>query len=57
MLSHNSLGNYYNTLAIMIRHNYSLSELENMYPYELETYIGLVQKHLEELQKKHDEQH
>jgi hypothetical protein len=29
-------------------HNYSLSELEHMIPWEREVYISLLQKHLEE---------
>ena len=33
---------------MMQHHNYSLSELENMIPWEREIYIGLLVKHIEE---------
>ena len=43
MLSHDSLGNYYKTnFALMQHHNYSLSELDEMMPWEREIYVGLL---------------
>jgi hypothetical protein len=33
---------------MMQHHNYSLSELENMIPWEREIYLGLLMKHIEE---------
>jgi|TARA_B110000438_G_scaffold166313_1_gene159103 hypothetical protein len=33
---------------MMQHHNYSLSELENMIPWEREIYTGLLVKHMEE---------
>ena len=33
---------------MMQHHNYSLTELENMIPWEREIYIGLLLKYLEE---------
>jgi hypothetical protein len=44
--------NYYKTNFAMIQHhNWSLTELENMMPWEREVYIGLLIEHLEEQKK------
>ena len=49
MLSHDSLMNHYKTnFALMQHHKYSLTELENMYPFEREIYTAMLVKHLEE---------
>ena len=41
-LSHEGLVNYYNTnFQMMQHHKYSLSELEDMMPWEREIYIKL----------------
>ena len=40
----------------MQHHKYSLTELENMIPWEREIYVGLVVKHVEEENKKMEEQ-
>jgi len=34
--------------ALMQYHKYSLSEIENMMPWERDIYVGLLQQHLEE---------
>ena len=34
--------------ALMQHHKYSLTELENMLPWEREIYVGLVVQHVEE---------
>jgi hypothetical protein len=48
-LSHEGLVNYYNTnFQMMQHHKYSLSELEDMMPWEREIYIKLLLNHLEE---------
>jgi hypothetical protein len=36
---------------MMQHHNYSLSELESMMPWEREVYINLLKEHLEELER------
>ena len=47
-LSHDSLRNIYVTnFALMQHHNYSLTELENMMPWEREIYVQLVVDHVE----------
>ena len=40
----------------MQHHKYSLTELENMMPWEREIYVGLVVKHVEDEHKKMEEQ-
>jgi hypothetical protein len=47
MLSHDSLYNYY-TLNFSLRqfHNYSLTELDNMIPWEREIYVGQLVQHI-----------
>ena len=40
----------------MQHHKYSLTELENMLPWEREIYVGLVVKHVEEENKRIEEE-
>jgi len=48
-LSHDTLGNYFQTnFALMQHHKYSLSELDNMMPWEKQVYIDLLLKFLDE---------
>lgn len=48
-LSHETLFNYYKmNFALMQYHKYSLTELENMIPFEREIYIAMLVKYLEE---------
>ena len=48
-LSHDSLYNYYKTnFAMMQHHKYSLTELDNMIPFEREIYIGLLMEYIKE---------
>jgi|TARA_A100001201_G_scaffold18572_1_gene21056 hypothetical protein len=48
-MAHNSLESYYETnFALMQHHKYSLTELENMLPWEREVYIALLQNYLED---------
>lgn len=47
-MSHNSLANYYTTTFAMVQHHkYSLSELENMIPYERDLYVEMLMAFLE----------
>jgi hypothetical protein len=41
---------------MMQHHNYSLTELENMIPWEREIYLGLLMQYLEEEKKKIEEE-
>ena len=46
---HMDLANYFKlNFALMQYHKYSLTELENMMPWERDIYVGLLQAHLEE---------
>ena len=46
---HDNLTNHYKTnFALMQHHKYSLTELENMMPFEREIYVSLLTKFLEE---------
>tara|TARA_Y100001938_G_scaffold148671_1_gene233070 strand:+ start:1715 stop:1897 length:183 start_codon:yes stop_codon:yes gene_type:complete len=48
-----NLENYFRlNFALMQYHKYSLTELENMMPWERDIYVGLLQAHLEEEQLK-----
>ena len=48
-LSHNSLQNYYSMIfALAQHHKYSISEIENLIPYERDLYVDLLMAHLEE---------
>jgi hypothetical protein len=48
-MAHDSLESYYKTnFALIQHHKYSLTELENMIPWEREIYISLLQQFIEE---------
>jgi len=38
--------------ALMQYHKYSLTEIENMMPWERDIYVGLLRQHLEEEEQK-----
>lgn len=55
MLGHNNLKNYYKLIFNMAQHHgYSITELENMVPFELELYSSMVIEYLE--QKKQEQE-
>jgi hypothetical protein len=48
-MAHTSLESYYNiNFQLMQHHKYSLTELENMMPWEREVYVSLLQTYVEE---------
>ena len=52
-LSHNTLSNLYQlNFGLMQHHKYSLTEIENMIPWEREIYVHMLLSYLEEEQKK-----
>jgi len=56
-LSHESLENHYRTNFSLIQHHkYSLTELDNMIPYERDIYVALLIQHLEEEEERHKKQ-
>jgi hypothetical protein len=48
-MAHTSLESYFKINFAMVQHHkYSLTELENMMPWEREVYVSLLQQHVEE---------
>ena len=48
-MAHEDLASYYKIIfALMQHHKYSLTELENMIPWEREIYLALLQNYIEE---------
>ena len=48
-MAHEDLSSYYKlNFALMQHHKYSLTELENMMPWEREIYVSLLQQYVEE---------
>ena len=48
-MSHVSLESYFKlNFAMMQHHKYSLTEIENMMPWERDIYVGLLNQHIEE---------
>jgi hypothetical protein len=56
MLGHSNLENYYQTQFSLVQHHkYTLTELENMIPYELDIYINLLVEHMKKLERERNE--
>ncbi len=52
-----SLEGYFKlNFALMQYHKYSLTEIENMMPWERDIYVALLQQHLEEEKLKQQQQ-
>ena len=48
-MAHTDLASYYQiTFAMMQNHKYSLTELENMLPWEKDIYLTLLEQYIEE---------
>ena len=48
-MAHEDLESYFKTnFALMQHHKYSLTELENMIPWERDNYLTLLQQYIEE---------
>jgi len=53
---HDSLENYYKTnFALMQHHKYSLTELENMIPWERDVYVNLLLAHIAEEERRQNQ--
>ena len=53
-MSHNSIANYYNlNFLLMHYHKYSLSDIENMIPFERDIYVGLLETELQKQKEQH----
>ncbi|AGS81136.1 hypothetical protein [Caulobacter phage Cr30] len=57
MLGYNNLSNYYffNHYMTAVLNKYSLTEIENMIPFEREIYFSLYKMHLEQRNKEDSE--
>jgi len=52
-MSHNTLENYYTTVfALAQHHKYSITEIEDLMPYERDIYVTLLMAYLEEEKEK-----
>lgn len=52
-MSHQDLESYYRiNFALMQYHKYSLTEIENMIPWEKEIYLTLLEQHIKEEEEK-----
>jgi hypothetical protein len=48
-MAHENLASYYKiNFALIQHHKYSLTELENMMPWEREVYVSLLHQYIEE---------
>ena len=53
---HMDLENYYKiNFALLQYHKYSLTEIENLIPWERDIYIAMLQQHLEDEKLKHQQ--
>jgi hypothetical protein len=56
-MSHLDLEAYFRiNFALMQFHKYSLTEIENMMPWERDIYVGLLQQHIEDEKLKQQQQ-
>ena len=50
-LSHNTLGNYYSSIFSLAQHHkYSISDIENLIPFERDIYVEMLLAHIKELE-------
>jgi len=55
-VAHMDLESYFRiNFALMQFHKYSLTEIENMMPWERDIYLALLQQHIEEEKLKHQQ--
>jgi len=55
---HMDLESYYKiNFALLQYHKYSLTEVENLIPWERDIYIGMLKQHLEDEKLKQQQQH
>ena len=55
VLSHNTLANYYQTnFSLMQHHKYSLSDIDNMIPWERDIYVKMLIDYLDKLKEEQE---
>jgi hypothetical protein len=51
-LSHNDLTNYYKTIFSLAQHHkYTISDIENLMPFERDIYVNMLVEHLKQLEE------
>tara|TARA_B100000131_G_scaffold318274_1_gene361829 strand:- start:541 stop:726 length:186 start_codon:yes stop_codon:yes gene_type:complete len=56
-MAYMNLESYFRlNFALMQYHKYSLTEIENMMPWERDIYVGLLRQHIEEEEQKNKKQ-
>ena len=56
-MAHTDLASYFKiNLALMQHHKYSLTEIENMIPWEKDVYVALLEQYIEEENLKQQQQ-
>ena len=56
-MAHTSLESYFKiNFALMQHHKYSLTEIENMIPWEKDVYVALLEQYIEEENLKQKQQ-
>lgn len=51
-MSHNSLTNYYSNIFSLVQHHkYSISEIENLMPFERDIYTQMLVNYLKEVEE------
>lgn len=56
-MSHNTLENYYQTTFSLIQHHkYSVTEIENLIPFERDIYVDMLLKYLREMEEARKQQ-
>lgn len=53
LLSHNTLANYYSTIFALVQHHkYSITDVEQLIPYERDIYVAMLVDHLKQEKEK-----
>lgn len=51
-MSHNSLANYYKTnFSLVQHHKYSITEIDNLIPFERDIYVDMLVAYLKEVEE------
>jgi hypothetical protein len=51
-LNHNSLQNYYTTIFALVQHHkYSITEINNLIPFERDIFVDMLASHLKEVEE------
>jgi hypothetical protein len=51
-LSHTDLGNYYSTIFSLVQHHkYSISDVENLIPFERDIYVQMLVNYIKEVEE------